>query len=129
MIGIIVYFGMQLQELAIEKSRMTFTVFPRQLFYALFPVIIGLLIRTPKFILQRKSNGPLKFDWILFAAVGLPTLYVVVMTFLPFSPLGAGWLRIPEIISIGGATVPAIAGLVFGYVLLDSFKIRNNAES
>lgn len=127
-IGFIVYFGMQLQELAVERSRMSFTVFPRQVYYALFPVVIGLLIRTPKFILQWKSSRSLTFDWIIFAAVGLPTLYIVVMTFLPFSPLGEGWLRLPELISIGGATVPTIAGLVFGYVLLDSFKIRDNVN-
>lgn len=123
------YFGMQLQELAVERSRMTYDFFPRQLYYALFPVVIGLLIRTPKFILQWKSSRSLNFDWILFAAVGLPALYVVVMTFLPFSPLGAGWLGIPEIVQIGGATVPTIAGLVFGYVLLDSFKGRNTVNS
>ncbi|MFD1032651.1 hypothetical protein [Metaplanococcus flavidus] len=111
------------------NSQMTYNLFPLQAYIALFPVAIGLLMRIPKFILQLKSSRSLSFDWILFTAVGLPTLYVVVMTFLPFSPLGAGWLRIPEIISIGGVTVPTIAGLVFGYVLLGSFKVRNAEDS
>ncbi|MBT2570744.1 hypothetical protein [Planococcus sp. ISL-110] len=121
-IGLILYFGMELQEQVAERSQMTFNLFPLQAYMALFPVVIGLLIRIPKFILQLKKRKSWTFDWVLFAAIGLPALYLVLMAFVPFSPLGEGWLPIPQILLIGGTTVPTIAGLVFGYVVLESFK-------
>ena len=111
-----------MQEQIAERSQMTFNLFPLQAYMALFPVIIGLLIRTPKFILQLKKGKSLTFDWVVFIAVGLPALYLVLMTFVPFSTFGEGWLPIPKILLIGGTTVPTIAGLVFGYLVLESFR-------
>lgn len=128
-VGFILYIGMQLQDLVVERSQMTFNPFPFQAYMALFPVVIGLLIRMPKFLLQIKKRDSLTYDWIKFTAIGLPTLYVVVMTFLPFSPLGEGWLPIPSFLLFGGATIPTIAGLVFGYIVLASFKATNASKS
>ncbi|ANU10821.1 hypothetical protein BBH88_11120 [Planococcus antarcticus DSM 14505] len=99
-IGLILYLGMQLQAQVAEKSQMTFTIFPLQAYIALFPV-----------------------------AIGVPALYIVLMTFLPFSPLGEGWLSIPNILLFGGTTVPTVAGLVFGYVVLACFKVVNLSNS
>lgn len=121
-IGLVLYFGMQLQDIIEERTEMTYVIFPLILYTTLFPVILGLLLGTPKLILKVKKDGFWHFDWIKFIAVGLPSLFIVLMNFLPFSPLGEGWLVIPEIILIGGTTVPTVAGLVFGYILLDSFK-------
>ncbi|MDN7240682.1 hypothetical protein QWY14_02720 [Planococcus sp. N028] len=127
-IGIVLYVGMLLQVQIVEWSHSTFYLFPLQVYIALFPVIIGLLIRTPKYILEMKNRQPMVFDWIIFSAIGLPALYIVLMTFLPFSPLGAGWLSVPRILLLGGTTVPTIAGLVFGYIVLDSFKVKNASK-
>lgn len=128
-IGFVLYGGMQLQLKLAERAQLLFEPFPLQLFIALFPVAIGLLIRTPKLLLQIKENRAWKFDWILFAATGLPALYLVVMTFLPFSAIGEGWLPVHLFLYINGSTVTTIAGLVFGYVLLDSFKSVKAAET
>lgn len=127
-IGFILYLGMLLQQQIAETAQRTFNPLPRQAYIALFPVIIGLLIRTPKFILQMKNRGAWKFDWPLFAAVGLPAFYLVVMTFVPFLPIGEGWLRIPDIVLLGGTTVPTIAGVVLGYVVLAGFKDVGSAR-
>lgn len=127
-IGFVLYVGMQLQLQVAERAQLTFNIFPLHLYIALFPVIIGLLVRTPKFILQLKERKSWTFDWILFAAVGLPALYLVIMTFLPFSPLGR-WLPIHMFLYINGSTVTTIAGLVLGYMMLDSFKIKSMAKS
>ncbi|EIM05988.1 hypothetical protein A1A1_13327 [Planococcus antarcticus DSM 14505] len=128
-IGLILYLGMQLQAQVAEKSQMTFTIFPLQAYIALFPVVIGLLIRTPKFMLQLRGKESWTYDWVKFVAIGVPALYIVLMTFLPFSPLGEGWLSIPNILLFGGTTVPTVAGLVFGYVVLACFKVVNLSNS
>ncbi len=124
-IGLLLYLGMQLQAQVAENSQMTYNLFPLQAYIALFPVMIGLLIRTPKFILQLRGKDSWTYNWMKFAAIGVPTFYIVLMTFLPFSPLGEGWLPIPKIILVGGTTVPTVAGLVFGYVVLACFKVVN----
>lgn len=121
-IGIVLYYGMQLQEQIIEQSTMTFNPFPRQAYIALFPVVIGLLINAPKVLLHMKNKTDWTYDWIKFAAIGLPTLYLVVMTFLPFSPLGAGRVTLPMHVFFSETTVTTIAGLVFGYIVLASFR-------
>lgn len=127
-IGFVLYVGMQFQQQIAERAQMTFNPFLLQTYIALFPVVMGLLIRTPKFILQMKKRTSWKFDGVLFAAVGLPALYLVLMTFVPFSPIGEGWLRIPDLIVLGGTTVPTIAGVVFGYTVLAGFRDRGSVR-
>ncbi|MBX0314062.1 hypothetical protein [Planococcus glaciei] len=128
-IGLVLYVGMYFQQQLTEWSKTTFNLFPLQVNIALFPVAIGLLLRTPKFLLQFKNGGPWSFDWILFTAVGLPALYLVLMAFLPFSSLGEGWLPIPALLIVGGTTVSTVAGLVFGYSVLASFKESDAGKS
>ncbi|MDN7246903.1 hypothetical protein QWY16_09775 [Planococcus shenhongbingii] len=128
-LGFVLYFGMQLQEQLNEMAQQTFEPAALRVFIALFPVALGLLLRTPKFLLEAKENKSRKFDWPIFAAIGLPSLFLVLMSFLPFMPFIIGWIAIPEIILIGGTTVPTVAGLVFGYVLLDSFNNRTMKEA
>ncbi|QDY46597.1 hypothetical protein HF394_17645 [Planococcus glaciei] len=128
-IGLVLYVGMYFQQQLTEWSKTPFNLFPLQVYIALFPVAIGLLLRTPKFLLQFKNGGPWSFDWILFTAVGLPALYLVLMAFLPFSSLGEGWLPIPALLIVGGTTVSTVAGLVFGYSVLASFKESDAGKS
>lgn len=128
-IGLVLYVGMYFQQQLTEWSKTTFNLFPLQVYIALFPVAIGLLLRTPKFVLQFKNGGSWSFDWILFTAVGLPALYLVLMAFLPFSSLGEGRLPIPALLIIGGTTVSTVAGLVFGYSVLASFKESDAGKS
>ncbi|ANU12907.1 hypothetical protein B481_3255 [Planococcus halocryophilus Or1] len=128
-IGLILYLGMYLQSQVAEKSQMTFNLFPIQLYIALFPVVIGVLLRTPKFILQLTNSGAWTYHWIKFAAIGLPSLYLVLMTFVPFAPIAEGWLPIPNILLFGGTTVPTVAGLVFGYTVLASVKFCGNSKA
>jgi hypothetical protein len=104
-----------------EISSMEFNIVPITIFVAVFPVVIGLLLRLPKLIMEIKERKQWTFDWIKFVVVGLPSLYIVVMSIIPYT-MGEGKIRIPEIILIGGPTMTTIAGIIFGYVLLDSLK-------
>lgn len=128
-IGYIVYLGTLWHGQIIETGRANFDLLRPQLFLALFPVAIGLLLRLPKFLLERSGRMERGFDWFKFLAVGLPSLYVVVMTFLPFTSLA---IPIPAFILSSEntiSTMTTIAGVVFGYVLLDSFHKTEEAAS
>jgi hypothetical protein len=101
---------------------MNFELFPVVLFATVFPIVIGLLLRLPRLIIEIKENRKWTFDWIKLIAVGLPTLTILSMSIIPFSSLGESFIKIPEIIMVGSPTIQIIAGVVFGYILLDSLK-------
>ncbi|MGM0896984.1 MAG: hypothetical protein ACQEV0_03740 [Bacillota bacterium] len=125
-IAFIVYMGLQLQELLNERTQMTFNLVPYWIYVTIFPVVIGLLLRTPKFMLERKERRIRGFDWSKFLAVGLPAFVVLMLSILPFLPFEN--MAYPEfytqisLILFSSTTAQTIAGLVFGYILLDSFK-------
>ncbi|KYG59495.1 hypothetical protein [Planococcus maritimus] len=125
-IALIVYLGLQLQELLKERMQTTFNLVPYWIYVTLFPIVIGILLRTPKFMLERKEKRISGFDWSKFLAVGLLSFVVIVLSLMPFLPLEN--LPYPEfynqisLILFSSTTAQTIAGLVFGYTLLDSFK-------
>lgn len=121
-IGFIIYFGTRYQDWLEEQSSMNFEILPVVLFSTLFPIIIGLLLRMPKLIIEMKQKIQWTFDWVKFIAVALPALYIITISILPFSLLGEGGIRIPQIIMVGSPLIQIIAGIVFGYILLDSLK-------
>ncbi|RLQ86613.1 hypothetical protein [Planomicrobium sp. Y74] len=120
-IGFIVYIGTVIEANIAETAQETYDMFPRLLFISIFPVILGFLMRLPKFLLERREPRAAGFDWFKFLAVGVPSLYFVLMTFLPYTSLG---VQIPSFMLTSQtslATIATTAGIVFGYVLLDSF--------
>lgn len=128
-IGFIVYIGTLIEANIAETAQETYNLFPRLLFISIFPVILGFLMRLPKFLLEMKQQRFAGFDWFKFLAVGVPSLYFVLMTFLPFTSLG---VQIPSFMLTSQtslATIATTAGIVFGYVLLDSFHKPEAASS
>jgi len=130
-IGVIVYAGLQFQQSLVVRSQETFNPVPLWVYIAIFPVVIGLLMRLPKFLQERTEWRIIGFDWSKFLAVSIPALTVIILSILPFMPIE----NIPypsfydpfNLILFSGTTAQTIAGHVFGYVLLDSFK-REDAK-
>jgi|GEM_PF-1577463 len=126
-IALVVYAGLQLQQLLSEKAASEFEPRPLWIYIAIFPIIIGLLLRTPKFMLERKESRIGGFDWSKFLAVGVPTFIVLVLSILPLLPIenlifsDEVYIQI-DMLLFSSTTAQTIAGLVFGYTLLDSFK-------
>ncbi|QSS98698.1 hypothetical protein IMZ31_11330 [Pontibacillus sp. ALD_SL1] len=121
-IGLIIYLGksyeMDLQqEYKITYERPTALL----LFTTLFPVGIGILLRLPKFILEVMARTRWTFDWVRGLAVGVPALVVVAWSTLPLTPFGEG-MRMPGLILVSQPTLTTVAGVVLGYLMLDSLK-------
>lgn len=97
------------------------------IFYILFsiilPVIIGVLVKLPNFISEQGNKWG--FDWIKFSAIAIPYIYLIVVSILPFTDFGEGVIAYPQIISNGGSALITIAGVVLGYIFLDSLKKTN----
>ncbi|WP_052158958.1 hypothetical protein [Halobacillus sp. BBL2006] len=121
-IGLLIHFGMKYQVQLQEEAQTNFNLFPVVVFDSLFPILIGLLLRLPKLIIEIRAKKLWTFDWIKFTSIAIPALYITTMSILPYSPLANRYIAIPKIILIGSPTITTIAGIVFGYILLDSIK-------
>lgn len=86
-------------------------------------------MRLPKWMLQKRMGIGWSFDWPVFLAIGCPSLLLVLMAFVPFIPLLGGAFALPRLLLFSETTVPTIAGVTFGYVLLNCFVDEGNPES
>jgi len=121
-IGFIIYLGSKYQVHLENEARKAFEIMPVILFTTLFPIVIGLFLRLPTLIIEMKQNRPWTFDWIKFIAIGLPALVIISMFILPFTPFGEGVIKVSGILWSASPNVQIIAGIVLGYIFLDSLK-------
>ncbi|MEC5423499.1 hypothetical protein QGM71_08315 [Virgibacillus sp. C22-A2] len=121
-IGVFIYFGLKYQIHIEEKAKMEFQLLPVVRFAIIFPVLIGLVLRLPKLIMEIKEKRLWTFDWVRFVAIALPSLIIILMAYLPFTSFGGNLVPLSQIMLIGGPTITTVAGIVFGYVLLDCLK-------
>ena len=122
-LGFIIYGGATYQLFLKQEFKDNFEPINYLLFSSLFPVAIGMLLRLPKLVSEIKQNKEWTFDSIKFCAIGLPSLVILSMYLLLFSPMGESILPVvPYLIYVGDSTLITIAGVVFGFILLDSLK-------
>jgi hypothetical protein len=126
-IGIIFYLGVDYQVRLKEKSAITFNLMPLLIFASIFPIFIGLLLRLPKLIIEIKDKKQWSFDWIKVITVGIPSLFIAMIPLLAF--YGTNLLFYKAYLLLGNTTFTSIAGVVFGYVLLDSLKNNNSSTN
>lgn len=122
-IGLFVYFGARYQFLLKQEVKNTFNLYPFVLFSTFFPVVIGILLRLPELINDIKQHKQWTFDWVKFSAIALPAFCILLMYLLMYSPVGESILPfVPKLVLLGDSTIQLIAGVVFGFTLLDSVK-------
>lgn len=91
----------------------------RLLYISALPVIIGILIALPQFIGNIRRDGDIRFNWIRFISIGLPTLYVSILPLIYYSigkPIPFATLILQY------SMLRTVSGVVFGYLLLTSFE-------
>ncbi|WP_243840690.1 hypothetical protein [Paenisporosarcina antarctica] len=106
----------------VEEASQTYEMLPVLIFATIFPIVIGFILRLPKLIMEIKDKKEWTFNWIKVIAIGMPTLYILLLPILSYTSFGMDLLFAKELLLIGNTTLITIAGIVFGYVLLDSIK-------
>jgi hypothetical protein len=122
-IGFVFYFGMDYQMRLREKSAIIFDIKPYISFASFFSIFIGMLLRLPKLILEIRDKQRWSFDWMKVIVIGIPSLYI---TMIPLFALVYGmnlWFS-NVVMLLGDITFTTIAGVIFGYVLLDSLNSK-----
>jgi len=121
-IGFLLYFGLMYKVDLKEEVDMTYNMKPLIIFSTIYPIIIGLLLRLPKLFLEIKERKHWTFNWTKVIPIGLPALYIALLPSLVFLT-GIKFLFAKELIFLDSSSViTTTAGIVFGYVLLDSVK-------
>ena len=118
-IGFIYYAGSRYELHLLNEAQMNYNFWPQVIFAALFPILIGILLRLPKLIKEIQQEKAWSVNWMKLLAVGLPTLYVVLVPVLSLTVL---FRYMPFALAIVHLDFSTLAGVVFGYVLLDSLK-------
>ncbi|HWI49269.1 MAG TPA: hypothetical protein VNU45_13705 [Rummeliibacillus sp.] len=124
-IGIAIYFGLSFRVYLGKEEEISFNNLPIMIFSFVFPIIVGILLRLPKFLNEKKGKKKWSFDWVKLIAIALPALYVALLPYLTYSSFGENLLFSNEVIMLGetSTTLTTLAGVVFGYVFLDSVKV------
>ncbi|WP_397538473.1 hypothetical protein [Rummeliibacillus pycnus] len=124
-IGIGIYFGLRLRVYLGKEAEISYNNLPIMIYSFVFPIIIGILLRLPNFLHENKAKKKWSFDWVKLIAIAFPALYVALLPYLVYSSLGEKLLFSNQIFLLGDTTITltTVAGIVFGYVLLDSVKV------
>ncbi|SFF04736.1 hypothetical protein [Alteribacillus iranensis] len=124
-VGIIGFFllsGSKYQVYLKDVAGATFEVLPVTIFSVVFPILIGVLLRLPQLLLEIKEKREWTCNWIKLLVVGAPALYVTSLPLLMYLPGGMNFWLVYEAMIVGNGTITTtVTGLVFGYVLLDSW--------
>ncbi len=118
-IGFIYYAGSRYELQLLNEAQMNYNFWPQVIFAVLFPILIGILLRLPRLIKEIQEEKAWSVNWMKLLAVGLSTLYVSLVPVLSLTGLFRYMPFAMDIIHLDLAT---LAGVVFGYVLLDSLK-------
>lgn len=110
-----------------QQASMTFNSLPSMIYSITFPIVMGVLLGIPELINRVKNRTSSVFNWVMFLAVGIPTLYIVFVPLLYFTKLG-DYLPFASIFvqsDLIGASITTMGGVVFGYLLINCFKNKD----
>ncbi|CAG9621536.1 hypothetical protein [Sutcliffiella rhizosphaerae] len=118
-VGIIFYVGLNHQTRFHEIANTTYNLMPLLIYTTVFPIVIGMLFRVPKLIMEMVAKQKWTFNWKKVVAIGVPSLYLACIPLLGMVFGLNVWLA-KQVLHLGDPILPTTAGIVFGYILLDS---------
>ncbi len=103
------------------KTAADFNYYPTIFFAILYPIVIGILIRFPKLLVEFRNEGHWKWDWAKFLAVGIPTFLFGIYPHLLYLPIlmKRAPVFIPVIVSRSEILI-TFSGIAFGYFMISS---------
>ena len=123
-IGFLFYYAIQWRMSLVILMKEEILFLPLMIFTVVFPIILGMLLRLPKLILEWKQYNKWSYDWMKFFVVALPNLFVLILFVLSYFNL----FTVVHVFIVGDYILPTVVGLVFGYALLDCIKGSNSDE-
>lgn len=126
-VGGVFYMGMDYQMRLRERSAIVFDIKPFIIFASIFSIFMGMLLRLPKLIIEIKDKKRWSIDWVKVLVIGIPSIYIAMIPLMAIV-YGKNLLFFNEVMLLGDFTFTYIAGVIFGYVLLDSLKSNDSSN-
>ncbi|MGG0655750.1 hypothetical protein [Rummeliibacillus pycnus] len=125
-LAIAIYLGLRFRVYLGNEAETTYNSFPIMIFTILFPMIIGILLRIPKFLDENKGKKKWSFDWLKLIIIACPALYVALLPYLIYTSYGEKLFFAEEAMLLGETTttLTTITGIIFGYIMIDSVKMK-----
>ncbi|WP_299515284.1 hypothetical protein [uncultured Rummeliibacillus sp.] len=117
-----IYMALRFRVYLGKEAEISFDNKQIMIFNLIFPIFVGILLRLPKFLKEKKGKKKWRMDWIKLIVIALPALYFLLLPYLSYSSFGDKLVFTNQILALGDTTImfTIIAGIVFGYVLTDS---------
>ena len=119
---LILFLGLEIQTMVKKYAEHNFDYQPYITFTLLFPILMGMLLRLPQLVKEIVAKKRWSIDWIKLLTLGVPTIYIALIPLPYFSNIHLINHTVINKIFLTGFTGTTIAGIVFGYVLIDSLK-------
>ncbi|QAS51509.1 hypothetical protein HLI_04375 [Halobacillus litoralis] len=109
-----------------EQAELDFNIWPVVTFGLLYPILFGALFALPglwKRIRQEKAKG---FEIGKFLGVGIPSMYVILAPFLYSTQVFSFYLPFTSLLFNQYTGGVMIFSFVFGYLIIDCIRSRDN---
>lgn len=124
LLGVIVYFGTMLHLNLKESIRYDANFTPYLLYVIFFPIVVGLLLRLPKLFQELRKKQQISYDWIKLVAINIPILLFLFIPIINVISEVLPYFLIQPLMIVDNVLFMSIAGIVFGYVILDCIKTK-----
>lgn len=117
-----IYIALRFRVYLGKEAEISFDNKQIMIFNLIFPIFVGILLRLPKYLQEKKGKKKWHIDWLKLIVIALPALYFLLLPYLSYSSFGEKLLFTKQILLLGDTTImfTIIAGIVFGYALTDS---------
>jgi len=122
LIIVVLYVGSEWHFELKQQAQVKYNPIPQVMFSTLFPIFIGILLKLPGMWDQRHVTR-WGMDWPKLIVVGIPSFYFSLGILLVFTNIIPSLPLFTFVIREGFPLIHIIAGIVFGYVMLDSMRV------
>jgi len=123
-LGVIFYFGTMFHLNLKASMRYDANHIPYLLYVILFPIVVGMLLRLPKTIHVLRGNQRKSYDWIKLLAINIPIILFIFIPIINSTSEILPYFLIQPLMIVDNILLMTIAGIVFGYVILDCIKTK-----
>ena len=107
-----------------ESIRYDANFTPYLLYVIFFPIVFGLLLRLPKLIQELREKQRISYDWIKLVGINTPILLFLLIPVINNTSEVLPYFLIQPLMKVDNILFMSIAGIVFGYVILDCIKTK-----
>ncbi len=124
LLSVIIYFGTMFHLNLKASMRYDDYYIPYLLYVILFPIVVGMLLRLPKTIHVLRGNQQKSYDWIKLLAINIPIILFLFIPIINYTSEILPYFLIQPLMIVDNILLMTIAGIVFGYVILDCIKTK-----